>query len=476
MGNYDVRFAAYEKAIKQNPAWANMTKAQREAQMGNYALGLQQADIKAAKKLEGKMFAKMLAEEKAFQIMNQNPVISPVATGGATWGTLENPAIIGDNLHLSKNLALSNLNQSSVVQLSTQDSGINVVRKTKVGTKKTGFKYFFADDAGKVYQVDKSTYNAIEKTGNIKLSGAMSNPVKTENLPTRVKQQFDKYITTKASGAVEDVAKVTQGNQSINTKLGSAHATPSSGMTWQKYAQQHGTTYTPPTSGVAEADRRAAKIIKNADKADDVTKAFNWKKAGKWAAIGIAVTVVAGLAAWGIKKCNENKEISQDKQEPVPENSTNTQSTSESNSPQVTPTNSAPAQTTPSVINTEVEKSSVSETKPAEPTNTVEPTESTDSTSVIDAEGMMTVQDGDGLCRIARRYLKDKFKNEPDKFKNLSTEEQENLVWQVVDKIKELNGFELVTAIINGKKVLVTEPMIHPGQKIQVVEKLDKAA
>lgn len=43
--------------------------------------------------------------------------------------------------------------------------------------------------------------------------------------------------------------------------LGTAKPTQSSGMSWTKYAQEHGVQYTAPTSGVAEAERRAAETI-----------------------------------------------------------------------------------------------------------------------------------------------------------------------------------------------------------------------
>ena len=43
--------------------------------------------------------------------------------------------------------------------------------------------------------------------------------------------------------------------------LGTAEPTQSSGLTWKKYLEERGRTYTPPVSGVVEADRRAAQNI-----------------------------------------------------------------------------------------------------------------------------------------------------------------------------------------------------------------------
>lgn len=59
------------------------------------------------------------------------------------------------------------------------------------------------------------------------------------------------------------------GKHPSNTPLGTAQPTSSRGMTWEKYAQQHGGTYTKPFSGVAHADRLAEETIaRNAQHAE----------------------------------------------------------------------------------------------------------------------------------------------------------------------------------------------------------------
>jgi hypothetical protein len=50
------------------------------------------------------------------------------------------------------------------------------------------------------------------------------------------------------------------------------------------------------------------------------------------------------------------------------------------------------------------------------------------------------------------------------------------MIWKEVLRIADLNGFELVPSIIKGKKFLVTDTMIHPGDKIQIIKKMDTAA
>ncbi len=230
---------------------------------------------------------------------------------------------------------------------------------------------------------------------------------------------------------------------------------------------------------IAKVDDQGKAIGTLTDKVDDIAKQMS-KQNGKMALIAGAAVVLAGVAGYLLgKSADKDKadvadgitKAGEAAGNVVADNATKTGATNQS--PEVTvvaPQNGNETNITePNPIAAQAE--------PDTPLAAVdEPEIIIDPNSPIDADGRATVQDGDGLCRIARRYLKYKFKNEPDKFKNLSTEEQEKLVWQVVDKIKELNGFELVEKVINGKKVLVTKEMIHPGQKIQVVEKLDKVA
>ena len=274
-------------------------------------------------------------------------------------------------------------------------------------------------------------------------------------------------------------------------------------VTWKKYYKERGLTYNPQKSGVVEADRRAEKFFKaeaehakiqaeydemakeykamkterwaalaknrgkvsgvvEADRraekffeqqANQVKKAkiFNWKKAGKWGLIGLGITTVVGLIANGIKKNNDNMKTALSEQKSSPQEA-NQKLKSGTVS---TDMNEETVESTPST-------SVVSE-------NSTVSVESTESDSIIDADNNITVEAGDGLWHIARRYLEDKYKNEPEEFENLSTDEQEKLIWQEVKSIAKLNNFELVTTVLNGKEVIITAPMIHPGDKVKVV-------
>ena len=253
-----------------------------------------------------------------------------------------------------------------------------------------------------------------------------------------------------------------------NATLGSAHADPRS---WKErpvvtFKSKGMTGY---TNGKKSGVVKTAQNIANNVNTPELTKKtgfnfnnLNWKKIGKYAIFaGLALAGAAAIGSLIAKYANNDKK--EVKQEEVnPESTTTVANVSEEpnytiNLPEViiTPGNN---------------------TEKTDESDNMQGQSKLDPNSPIDADGKMTVQKGDGLWHIAERYLEYKFKNEPDKFNNLSESEKNQMIWKEVHRIADLNGFELVTKIVNGKEVMVTEPMIHPEQEIQVVKKMDIAA
>ena len=154
MGNFDAKFGAYERAIKKDPAWQNMSKAERAEQMGRYADGLQQAEIKAARKAEGRAYARMLAEEKASVFGKGTPNVPAVITNPVS-GTPNLPAVI----------PAVPQNTTDVIKTSTKNEGFKVAKKW---SSKDGKRCYLADRNGNFYLVDKSTYNAAKTGKSIK--------------------------------------------------------------------------------------------------------------------------------------------------------------------------------------------------------------------------------------------------------------------------------------------------------------------
>lgn len=198
-----------------------------------------------------------------------------------------------------------------------------------------------------------------------------------------------------------------------------------------------------------KADDAAKGIAQVADKTDDVAKGFNWAKAGKIGAIVLGAAAIIGGAAWLINKACKKDET------PVDE----------------TPVEDTPAKTEPETPvapnEPEVPVVPVAPTEPEVPVAPTEPTEP-EAPATPELKTEYEAQRGDGIWHIAERYLKDKYANEPDKFENLTTEEKNKMILDETLRIAELNNYELVERTINGKKQIVPNPTLHPGDKVKV--------
>ena len=216
---------------------------------------------------------------------------------------------------------------------------------------------------------------------------------------------------------------------------------------------------------IAKVDDNSKAIGELGSKVDDIAKQMS-KQNTKMALIGGAIAL-AGIAAAGIAGYLLGK--NNDKDDKVQ---------AEDTTPVVKPEKEEKQEETTTVVKPEKEEKSEETTPVVKPEKEEKPEETNpvDPNSPIDTDGNATVQKGDGLWHIAERYLEYKFKNEPDKFKNLSETEKNQMIWKEVHRIADLNGFKLVSSIIKGKKLLVTDPMLHTGDKVQVVKKVDIAA
>ena len=364
------------------------------------------------------------------------------------------------------------------------------------------------------------------------------------------KKAADKFIKLKGDDILKKMAPLGDVTKGVNGKnittechfptpkdpskiqLGTANATPSSGMTWKKYAEQHGTTYTPPTSGVGEADRRAAEIIKknaehaakqaeydvmaqeyramkdkrwqalgermgqksgvgeadrraaeiikkNAEHATkqaeytkwaqdnakeltknekliDGTKKFNWKKAGKWAAIGLGVAAVVGLAVWGIKKYNESKEAKLEDLEP---------------SPQPKPKQSVEPDPQPVVPTPEPNPAPIPEPCPT-PVPVPEPVkpEPVKPNLPVDPDGTYTTKKGDTFWGIAKKHLADKYQDQPEKFANLTEKQQNVLIQKECERIMKANGYWY------DDNHNLPNPMLYTNKKLVIEANMNIAA
>ena len=96
---------------------------------------------------------------------------------------------------------------------------------------------------------------------------------------------------------------------------------------------------------------------------------------------------------------------------------------------------------------------------------------------ILNTDGTFTVGRGvknGTFWGIAEQILEWTYRNEPDKFKNLSVNQRNVMIQKETDRLMELNKRGKKEVTVNGKTWIVPEPTIHPGDKIKTQE--EKAA
>lgn len=266
MGNFDLKYAAYERAMQQHNYFGLRGEAIGE-QLGRYAEALQYKETKEANRSAGREFGRQLAaERRALSQTEQNSLSS--------------------GLNGEQNATKSVYTVQENVSNSTTSNDIRIADKMKVGTSKKGFKYYLVDAQGQVYEVDKKAYKAAQKGKAATMDGARLLDPKKDRIPEKIKKVSEKVTEKLKSKKVQvpkhnyniitdpqaynqqraDMYEKLWGNFShpSNTPLGSAKPTKASGVrTWKQVFEEIGTTYNPPkVTGILEAEKRAEKIIK----------------------------------------------------------------------------------------------------------------------------------------------------------------------------------------------------------------------
>lgn len=120
-------------------------------------------------------------------------------------------------------------------------------------------------------QIESRRNHYLEKIGQgkPKAKGTKSKPLKNEDLARMLKARFGKNGKAKNAGkkatgeAIAELNQQTAGTENAASKSKAA----TEPKTWKKYLNERGKEYTAPKSGVVEADRRAAEIIKKNEEA-----------------------------------------------------------------------------------------------------------------------------------------------------------------------------------------------------------------
>ena len=460
MGTYDVRWHAYEQAMKADPAWQRLSSLEKAEQFGRYAQGLQYDEIKAANKLRGQELSVLFANERRAQQALSMVEEASQGTRRVTAGQIDN--MLGINTgqtgisHNSLQGMYSDLFGSgeqvpmhrytlrtdhSNVTASSIDEMLGVNRN--IGSNHAEMESVYQNLFGKGEQVPMHGYNLVtdparitaDQINNLHGIGVENHTLRGLNYDYAHLEELSDYKRRLG----EQLHRPTEFSPEVLDDL-TGHGVNKELDAMNDYYR-----------ALEQADD-ATKIV---DNVDDVAKGFNWKKAGKWAAIALGVAALAGLAAWGISKLCKKDEPQVQETPKVETPVEDTPATTEPETPETQETPEAPVE--PEVPVTPVIPEPTPEVTP-EPTPEVKPELKTE----------YEAQRGDGIWHIAERYLKDKYANEPDKFENLTTAEKNKMILDETLRIAELNNYELVERTINGKKQIVPNPTLHPGDKVKV--------
>ncbi len=239
-----------------------------------------------------------------------------------------------------------------------------------------------------------------------------------------------------------------------------------------------------------------------ASQGDDIAKLTNkLSKTNKRLALAVGVaTFVAGGIGYLIGKSNEKNEVQQNQtpiaeqnqseseglfsqeieeknQHPIAEQNSSEseglfpQEIEEKNQAQVTEQTDSATVANQTPVTTVVEASDTIQQvqQPVQaPENQQNPEEIAN--LPLNTVGEYTTVKGDSFWKIAERYLKDKFKNEPDKFENLTAQQKDALIQKECERIMKQNNYWY------DENHNLPKPMLYQSLKIAVSENIDKAA
>ena len=215
-----------------------------------------------------------------------------------------------------------------------------------------------------------------------------------------------------------------------------------------------------------------------ASQGDDIAKLTNkLSKTNKRLALAVGVaTFVASGIGYLIGKSNEKNEVQQN-QTPIAEQNQSeseglfSQEIEEKNQAQVTEQTDSATVANQTPVTTVVEASDTIQQvqQPVQaPENQQNPEEIAN--LPLNTVGEYTTVKGDSFWKIAERYLKDKFKNEPDKFENLTAQQKDALIQKECERIMKQNNYWY------DENHNLPKPMLYQSLKIAVSENIDKAA
>ncbi|MBQ7126898.1 apolipoprotein A1/A4/E family protein, partial [bacterium] len=201
------------------------------------------------------------------------------------------------------------------------------------------------------------------------------------------------------------------------------------------------------------------------DKIDDLGKQLSQKNK-KFALIGGALVLAAGIIGYFIGKSKEDKVVQpikndeQDGNDTIPKNDT-------------IPLDSIRGHFLPAqpIDTTEVVNDTINDTTvDTEAKEEAKDTDKVNKKIKLNENGEYITVWGDSFWNIAERVLEDKYAGQPEKFENLTKSEKEKQIREEMIRIMVLNGYELDE---NG---WFPKPMLYTNKPLQITDTLGNAA
>lgn len=564
---FDKMYGTIMESAKTTGIWESWTPAQREKYASDMSL-----------KVQNYLNAKEQAALTEGLCGNQSTTSAPVQTQTPVTAPITEP--------VTTNSQPASQQQKAVDK-------IKVAKKMKVGTSKTGFKFYLIDKQGNTYQVDRKTYNAAKKGKMASIAGATTVDTTSPKVARKVKKASGKIKKTKIKLITDPEAYHNQRQNMYNNLMGKGEQVPmhkynivndpvaynnqrqamynnllgkGEQVPMHNYrivndpsayrAQQQdmysklfnsseshiieakgdirrletkladankqilqsvenngqrigllnnkvttltdtvarqGRNITTLTDTISAQSRNISSLERTiaqntqamgrmeraiASQGDDIAKLTNKlsKTNKRLAFVAGVATLVAGGIGYLIGKSDEKNDVQQN-QTPIAEQNQSeseglfSQEIEEKNQAQVTEQTDSAIVANQTPVTTVVEASDTIQ-QVQQPVQTQENQQNPEEIAnlPLNTVGEYTTVKGDSFWKIAERYLKDKFKNEPDKFENLTAQQKDALIQKECERIMKQNNYWY------DENHNLPKPMLYQSLKIAVSENIDKAA
>lgn len=444
MGNYDVKWHAYEQGIKNQASWATLTPEQRAAQMGQYSVGLQQDEIKAAKKAKGKRYAKAIAEQRKLykKPATFGPSTSTIKPGEGTCTAAIPTNHAAREAQLQSVFGLPPANPTFNTSYSPNQSGhyTTVIPDNHAARQADLDDVFGLPSANPTFQGGSGGnfsghYTTVTPANHAEMQKYYDDVFGAVTPGTQYRDELARHLDGKMKVTVNTSNPVLEGMNDRYRFLEER----------SNYKRALGEHLHKPTTVSADIIDQRLGIGQTSPQTEfyrALEQSQNANKLGKWGKIGLialGVAAVVGLGIWAAKKIKQNKEekiqeqerLQQEQtQQPIQDTNLENEGTPITDNTEVLPpvvddsTTVVPpvvddtTTVVPPVVDETEEETTVDKTDDKEETSDIE--DKTEVTSGKDGDleikvdgNTYKVKKGDNVWNIAKEHLRDELGREP---------------------------------------------------------------